>query len=34
VLLACLRGKTGPQVAESMLAGTFHPAVSVDTSLL
>jgi hypothetical protein len=34
VLLACLRGKTGPQVAAELLSGTFHPAVSVDTSLL
>jgi hypothetical protein len=33
-LLACLRGKRGPQVAAELLDGTFHPAVSVDTSLL
>jgi hypothetical protein len=34
VLLACLKGKRGPQVAAELLDGTFHPAVSVDTSLL
>jgi hypothetical protein len=33
-LLACLKGKTGPQVAAELLDGTFHPAVRVDTSLL
>jgi hypothetical protein len=34
VLLACLKGKTGTQVAAELLDGTFHPAISVDTSLL
>jgi hypothetical protein len=34
ILLACLKGKLGSQVAAELLDGTFHPAVSVDTSLL
>jgi hypothetical protein len=34
VLLACLKGKLGSQVAAELLDGTFHPAVSVDTSFL
>lgn len=34
ILLTCLKGKLGRQVAAELLDGTFHPAVSVDTSLL
>ena len=34
ILLACLKGKLGSQVSAELLDGTFHPAVSVDTSLL
>ena len=34
ILLACLKGKLGSQVSAELLDGTFHPAVSVNTSLL
>jgi hypothetical protein len=34
VLVACLRGKRTSEVAAALLDGTFHPAVTVDLSLL
>jgi TolA-binding protein len=33
-LVACLKGKTASVVAAELLDGTFHPAISINTSLL